>query len=215
MITAIIPVRKGSVRIKDKNIQKFGDSNLLIRKIRQLQKSNVDKIVVSSDSEEYLEMAKQEGADIHKRDLKYSDDKSVPFGEVVKKICEEVEGDIIIWSPCVCPFMDEVNYNTAIELFKHIENEGYDSLISVRKFKEFLWNDKEPINYELGKGHVISQNLPDLYVLTNGIYMAKRKTMVELAYFIGKKPFLYEVGKKQAVDIDDQDDLDMARALLS
>jgi CMP-N-acetylneuraminic acid synthetase len=212
MITAVIPVRKGSVRIKDKNIQEFGDSNLLIRKIRQLQKSKVDKIVVSSDSEEYLQIAKKEGASIHKRELKYSDDKTLPFGEVVKKICSEVEGEIVIWAPCVCPFMDTENYNEAIELFLE---EECDSVISVTPFKQFLWNKEKPINYDLGKGHVISQNLPELYTLTNGIYLAKRKDMVKWAYFIGKKPYLYKVGKKQAVDIDDQEDLDMARALLS
>jgi N-acylneuraminate cytidylyltransferase len=33
-ITAIIPVRAGSRRLKNKNILQFGDTNLLIRKIR-------------------------------------------------------------------------------------------------------------------------------------------------------------------------------------
>ena len=35
---AIIPVRAGSRRLPNKNILPFGDSNLLVHKIRQLKK---------------------------------------------------------------------------------------------------------------------------------------------------------------------------------
>ena len=68
MFTAVIPVRAGSRRVKDKNIRPFGESNLLIHKIRQLkQVSKIDKIVVSSDSELMLSMAEKEGVEVHKR----------------------------------------------------------------------------------------------------------------------------------------------------
>ena len=62
-ITAVIPVRAGSKRLPNKNILPFGDSNLLIHKIRQLkQVKGVDTIVVSSDSPEMLNMAYSESA---------------------------------------------------------------------------------------------------------------------------------------------------------
>lgn len=38
IITAVIPARAGSRRLKNKNILPFADSNLLIHKIRQLKK---------------------------------------------------------------------------------------------------------------------------------------------------------------------------------
>ena len=40
VIKAVIPVRKGSRRLPNKNILPFGDSNLLIHKIRDLKKIN-------------------------------------------------------------------------------------------------------------------------------------------------------------------------------
>ena len=61
-ITAIIPVRAGSTRLKNKNIAPFAGTNLLIHKINQLkQVSEISKIVVSSDSDVMLEMARQAG----------------------------------------------------------------------------------------------------------------------------------------------------------
>lgn len=51
-MTAIIPVRAGSRRLKNKNILPFGDSNLLVWKIRQLKTvESIDNIIVSSDSD--------------------------------------------------------------------------------------------------------------------------------------------------------------------
>lgn len=60
-ITAIIPVRAGSTRLKNKNVAPFAGTNLLINKINQLKLvSEITKIVVSSDSDLMLEMAKMQ-----------------------------------------------------------------------------------------------------------------------------------------------------------
>jgi CMP-N-acetylneuraminic acid synthetase len=60
-MTVIIPVRKGSVRVKDKNIRKFSSqSSLLQLKIDVLKKTNnVGRIIVNSDSDEMIEIAKK------------------------------------------------------------------------------------------------------------------------------------------------------------
>ena len=74
-ITAIIPVRAGSTRLKNKNVAPFAGTNLLINKIHQLQQvKEISKIVVSSDSDLMLEMAKSAGAMIHKRAPEYCDE---------------------------------------------------------------------------------------------------------------------------------------------
>ena len=55
-ITAVIPVRAGSTRLKNKNVAPFAGTNLLVNKIRQLQEvPEITKIVVSSDSDMMLQ----------------------------------------------------------------------------------------------------------------------------------------------------------------
>ena len=59
-ITAIVPVKGNSTRLPNKNILPFGDSNLLLHKLDQLkQVKEITDIVVSSDSDEMLEMAER------------------------------------------------------------------------------------------------------------------------------------------------------------
>ena len=52
-ITAIVPVKGNSERVKNKNIRNFSNTNLLALKLTHLKKvNNLDEIVVSSENEE-------------------------------------------------------------------------------------------------------------------------------------------------------------------
>lgn len=212
-ITAIVPVRAGSRRLPNKNIAPFAGTTLLEFKLDQLKTvTTLNKIVVSSDSELMLEMAVNKGVDVHKRADEYCDEKTKSFGEVVRHICESVDGDHILWATCTAPLVNKFHYEDAIEIYLEKLKEGYDSLISVETFKRYLWNEDGPINYKLGLNHVPSQQLPPLYFVTDGILLAPRKKMIEWSYFHGSNPFKYKLDKISSVDIDDELDLECAKA---
>lgn len=214
-ITAIIPVRAGSTRLKNKNIAPFAGTNLLINKINQLkQVPEVTRIIVSSDSDLMLEMAKAAGADTHKRAPEYCDEKTKTFGEVVRHIAESVDGDDILWATCTSPLVFPKDYRAAINAYYPALEQGYDSLMSVESFKRYIWTEEGPLNYELGLKHVPSQKLPTMYFVTDGILIAPRKKMIEWSYFHGRNPFKFIVDKRTGCDIDDGLDLACARAWL-
>lgn len=66
MYVAIIPVREGSQRVKNKNIKPFANSSLLEIKIRQMlrikEQGYIDEVIVNSDSLPMLELATKLGA---------------------------------------------------------------------------------------------------------------------------------------------------------
>lgn len=214
-ITAIIPVREGSRRLKSKNVAPFAGTNLLLYKIEQLKRvEEIKKIIVSSDSDKMLKMAEMSGVLTHKRAPEYCDEATKTFGEVVSHICESVEGEHILWATCTAPLVFPKIYKNAIRTYLSKINSGNDSLISVEPFKRYLWNQKGPINYELGLGHVPSQQLPELYFVTDGILLAPRLKMIEWNYFHGPNPVLFPLDKRTSIDIDDGLDLACARAWL-
>lgn len=214
-LTAVIPVRAGSRRLKNKNIAPFAGTTLLQYKIRQLKRvDGIDKIVVSSDSDLMLDLAIDEGAEVHKRSPEYCDEKTKSFGEVVEHVCRNVKSENILWATCTSPLVEPETYAKAISTYyERVPAEG-DSLVSFEQIKRYLWNDKGPINYKLGLGHVPSQQLPSLYIVTDGILIAPRKKMIEWHYFHGPNPVRFIIDKKSAVDIDDGLDLACARAWL-
>ena len=211
-ITAIIPVRAGSTRVPNKNILPFGDSNLLVHKIRQLKQIKlIDRIVVSSDSPAMLAMAQQEGVETQTRPDEYCDEKTKTFNEVVEYVISHLKTDIAIWAPCVCPLVENATFEKAIHAFLNLEP-AYDGVVSVRLLKEFIFDEKGPVNFSI-EHFVPSQRLPNWHTIVNGFYIAQAQDMVRWKFVYGKAPKLIELSKVEAIDIDDQADFDFAQCM--
>lgn len=214
-ITAVIPVREGSRRMKNKNIAPFNGTTLLEHKIEVLKKvPEVSDIVVTSDSEYMLQLAVRHDVAIHRRPVEYCDEVSRSFGEMVKYVCSQIEGDHILWAPCTAPLITPELFSEAIAKYFEALDQGYDSLVSVELFKRFLWNEEAPVNYELGVKQVPSQQLPNLYVITAGIHLAPMQKVLNWSYVYGPHPYKMEIDKFSAIDIDDELDFIQAEAWL-
>ena len=62
-VTAVIPIRSGSQRVKDKNLRKFGDTTLMELKIKNLlEVPELDKVIVNTNSEEAINIVKNHPA---------------------------------------------------------------------------------------------------------------------------------------------------------
>lgn len=212
-ITAVIPVRGGSTRLKNKNIRPFADSSLLEIKINQLKKvEKIDRIVVSSDSDEMLALAERMGVVASKRPREYCDEKSKTFNEVVEYIARnQVDSEVMMWVPCVCPLLSGSRILEGINRFEKIllgEIEG-DSVVTAKLIKEYIFDESGPVNFDVDY-HVPSQQLPAWHIITNGFFIARRKDMEEWKFVYGKRPILCEVDKLEAIDIDDEIDFRMA-----
>lgn len=213
-VTALIPVRAGSTRLKDKNISRFAGTNLLLHKIEQLkQVPLIDNIVVSSDSDKMLKMAADVGVKTQKRPSAYCDEKTKNFGDVVEWVCSNIEGDHILWATVTSPLTDSAIYQAAIEKYLEVLGE-FDSLVTFEVFKHFLWDDNGPINYSTGIGFGGTKALVELYKKTCGISIAPRNKMIEWRFDHGENPYKYILDKRSSVDIDDIYDLVCARAWL-
>ena len=76
-ILGIIPARKGSKGIRNKNIKKFAGKPLIYWTIKVAINSNLDKVIVSTDSDTIIKYSKSYGAEVpFKRPLNISQDKS-------------------------------------------------------------------------------------------------------------------------------------------
>lgn len=214
-LTAIIPAKGKSSRLPNKNILPFGDSNLLVHKIRQLKSTpEVTNIIVSSESDVLLKMAEEEGVIAIKRPQEFADEIR-PFCEFLSYAVNLASDEHIMWSCCTSPLVEPDLYSKGINTYYKKLGEGYDSLITVLEYKHYLLDEKGPLTFKWGPEHKNSQELPMLHFFTDGIILAPRASMLEWSYYFGHNPYRMVVDKRSAVDIDDVYDYEFAKLLLT
>ncbi len=216
-ITAVIPVRGGSRRVPLKNIKPFSGSSLLQIKIEQLKRINsIDEIIVSSDSDEMLELANKMGVISKHRPTEYCDEKSRTFNDLVEYIMRnDINTETVIWAPCVCPLVRDESFLNAISIYNQIKNnqiEG-DSVLSTIAYKQYLFDETgRPINYTI-ENHVPSQKLPHYHQSVNAFHIASKENMLKWRFVYGPKVYLYDISQEEGIDIDTQTDFDFAEFL--
>ena len=216
----VIPVRLGSSRVTQKALLPVGSEkiSLLAWKIRQLKKViSSSNIYVSTEADVLKEIAIKEGVNVHNRDEYLADGHKASFSEVITGVVKDIPHEHIAWVTCVVPLMSPQEYLQGFREYKeHVipESTSFDSLVSVNLLKEYFWDDENPINYRADKKHTISQELPNIYRVTNGLYMSSKENIIENEYLLGKKPFKSCVSKIAGIDIDEYEDYEIARDLI-
>lgn len=212
-ISAIVPVKGNSSRLPNKNILPFGDSNLLQHKIDQLKRvKGLHEIIVSSDSDEMLAIGEKSGVKAIKRPIQYANE-SVPFGMFLEYVCDIIEGEHLMWACATSPLVEPYLYEKAIQTYFEKLEEGYDSLITCAPYQTYLMDENGPLNFKMGLEHKNSEQLPMLYHFTNGIDLAPKDKVKEWHYNYGPKAYRLLVNKREAADIDDIYDYEIAKAL--
>lgn len=212
-LTAIVPVRKGSQRIKNKNFKSFAGKNLLRIKLEILKKIDIiDSIVVNSDSDEALSMAEEFGVEQFRREGYYASSEC-NNSDFFQNLAENTESDFIMYSPCTAPLILEETYYDFISRFRNGLDRS-DSLTTVSPVKSHLWLDGKPMNYDPNNSPN-TQDLPDILRLNYGLSIISKENMVKHRNIVGSKPSFYKLDDFEAVDVDNPIDFEFAEFLYS
>ena len=146
-IIAVIPIREGSQRVKDKNLRPINKKNLLIYKIEKLKKIKyIDEIIVNSDSEEAIKIAKDYQINFWKRD-KYFASSSCTNSEFWGHIADTTDCENIMFTNCTSPLVKIETYNAILEKYKKLKNVN-DSINTVTDEKQFLYLENKALNFD-------------------------------------------------------------------
>ena len=205
-LTAVVPVRAGSQRVKNKNTKPFADSNLLKIKLETLKKiSMIDNIVVNSDSDEMLDIALSYGVSTHKREEYYASSEC-DNSEFFKHIAETTNSDYILCSHVTSPLISAETYFSCVDKFM---NSNIENLVTVCDVKDHMWLDGKPLNYNPSESPN-SQDLPDIVGVTYGISILSKDDMVKHKNVITDNPYFYRLDEIESIDIDTEFDFMVA-----
>lgn len=219
---AIIPARSGSKGLVNKNILMLLDKPILAYTIEAaIQSEKFIKVIVSTDSLEYKEIAEKYGAEVVMRGEELSNDSATSY-MVIKDVLEKdlgVEYDYFVLLQPTSPFRNYQHINESIEKFeKNISN--YDFLVSMTETSKtstlikLIEEDESLKHYDLDFSNYKRQNYKEYY--PNGaIFIGKNKEYLERKHFFGKKSLAYFMNKADSIDIDDRLDFEFAILLMS
>jgi CMP-N-acetylneuraminic acid synthetase len=213
---AIIPARSGSKRVKDKNIYPFNGKPLMAWTIETALNSGVfDKVMVSTDSEKYAQIAKNYGAWVPFLRDSVCDDFST-IGDVItytlKQLKERLglEFDNVASMQATCPLCTS---QIVKDTYKDFVKNGSTTTITCFPFN--FMNPWWAFKMDDGKADFIlsspqksrSQDNPQLYCPTGMVSFSKIN--------INTEPVVkyHPVDWKYAVDIDNYEDIDFANVV--
>jgi len=210
-LTAVIAARKGSKRIKNKNIRDFCGSSLLEIKIRQALRCNIiDRVYVSTDCESMISIARNLGAVAVKRPASYCTD-SVPMNNVYEYLANSISADHIVYLHVTSPTLSDRTLEKACK--KYLENlnknSEYDSLATVEVLRKYIWNEGHAVNYD-PDSHPRSQDLPEYFALNFAINIISRDKMISRKNIVGKKFYPYVLDDIESIDVDTHHDFKIA-----
>ena len=224
-LLAVIPARGGSKRVPKKNIKMLGNKPLVAWTIDSAKNAcSIDEILVSSESEEILEICKLHGyLTDYVRPKNLATDTTNQFlviQHAIKYYLKNgIEFENVVLLQPTSPFRTSQLIDRA---YKEFKKKKYDALISVslsdspKQWTNFLPEDNSLSNF-INEEYIglQSQELGNTYKFDGALYFYNVKRLMEEKKLIFKNNiYAYLLDGYESLDIDNQIDFEFANFLI-
>ena len=212
----LILARKGSVRLKNKNLKKINNKTLVERTIEFSKKiSNLNSIILSTDSNKIRNLGLKNKLNIpYLRPKKISQSKTSSYLSAMHAINlyekKNNKIDAIVLLQPTTPYRSIKTFRKILRLFLRDKSKP---LVSVKKMN--LTSDKFFIKK---KALIIKyQNksfAKEIYIPNGAYFLITKRLLKKNKNFLSKKMNFFEIkNNKENIDIDSNNDLNLARKL--
>ena len=222
---AIIPARCGSKGIPNKNIKLINQKPLIAYSIEAAKQSNLfEEIMLSTDSVEYAEIAKQYGANVpFLRSRETSGDTAGSWDVVAEVLDMYRERGSIFDTVCLLqptsPLRGQRDIVKAYDLYA---SKNADSVTSVCEMDHSpLWAMTLPEtlslkDYRAGqKNNNRRQDLEQYYRINGAIYIRDIKYELNNIQLVNNCEYAYIMDRRNSIDIDTLEDFELAEFWMS
>lgn len=237
-ILFIIPARKGSKRLKNKNLLMLNGWPLIwytaeaAMKFKDNNPQYESKIVISTDIPDVIQYLRGIGKPaIEERPEKLATDTASTY-DVVRDLVPRIEVrdgvvfDVIVILQPTSPLRDARDMRVALKLFFSKKANAIISMCRALTPVQWLFNvDKKGamnpfVRMKSKRFSTPKQALPELYQLNGAIYVFKRDFVMDTMRkngnnVLSSRTYAYIMPKERSVDIDDKYDMLYASVLLT
>jgi CMP-N-acetylneuraminic acid synthetase len=217
---AIIPARAGSKRLPNKNMLELEGKPLVAWSIEAALNSRyIDKVLVTSDDHNILNLSKKYKVDVVNRPKRLSSDTSTTYDVVEHALSLQEEGfEYVVLLQPTSPLRTEKHIDEAVKL---LEIKNADAVISVCEVEHPVqWSMSLSDNKDMSEfikkiDTKRSQELEKNYRLNGAIYICNMKKLLEnKTFFLESNIFAYVMSREDSVDIDEEIDFKLAELIV-
>jgi CMP-N,N'-diacetyllegionaminic acid synthase len=221
LIVGLIPAKKLSLGLKNKNLRKINGKSLAEIAIMNATKSKyLDKVYVSTNSKKIFNISKNYKVNLIKRpeslcnNFAGSEEVISHFIKKLKKSEKKLDTTIVYLQP-TSPLRSHKDIDRAIKIFLNSKEE---SLVSVTRLNNKFLKTVELKNnslYELNKKTLTKnrQELSNFYYLDGFIFLFTIRKFLKSRNFLNKSTPFY-TNRKKAIDVDDLISFKAAKKIL-
>lgn len=208
-IVAIMPIKMNNERLPGKNTMLLGSKPLIQYQLEALKNAGIEEIYVYC-SDANIKKYMIEGTHFLRRP-QFLDLPTSNFTQIFENFMMEIDSDIYVYAHATAPF---VSVETIRECINEVLSGQYDSSFCATKIQDFLWKDGKPLNFD-ATNLPRSQDISVIYRETSGVYVFTKEVFTNYRRRIGITPYIKEVSFKEAVDINNPADFELAKVLLN
>lgn len=214
-LAALVPMRHHSQRVPGKNYRPLAGKPLFHHIIETLLAvPEIETVIVDTDSEPVMDGVQRFFPNVkliqrpgHLR----ADD--VPMNDILLHDTAQVKAEFYLQTHSTNPLLKAETISQGIKTF-FSEFPKYDSLFSVTRLQTRLYfKDGRAINHdplELKQ----TQDLPPVYEENSCLYLFTPENLARKHHRIGDKPFMFEIERDEAWDIDEEIDFEITDFLM-
>lgn len=220
-ILITICARKGSKRVKNKNMRDLMGKPLIAHTIETAKKwGRAHRIIVSTDSDEIAEISREYGAEVpfmRPDELASDTAPKLPVIQHAVKYLEDEENekfDLIVDLDPTSPLRTVEDLENAYNIMIQKDSINLFSVCLARKNPYFNMVELDDKGYahlskKLENPVFRMQDTPKVYELNASIYMYWRKHLFDMDSVINDGSIIYEMPDERSIDIDSEVDFKM------
>jgi len=214
-IAALVPLRSGSERIKDKNSKFLSGKPLPFYILESLSKSEyISKIYIDTDSKEIAKMCVSEFPDLNvilrPKSLATGD---TPMNAVLSNSIHSISESTIFQTHATSPFLKSQTISEACRIY--VEGLETSTLFSVSCLKERLWSKEiKPINHD-PNALLRTQDLDIVYSENSAFYIFDKSEFLKTKNRLSQTPRPFELNFPEFWDLDEPWQWQVAESILN
>lgn len=221
-VLAVVPARSGSKGLPGKNLRQLGDRPLVAWSVPEAKKSRyIDKLVLSSDSDEILDVGRAYGFDeVIKRPSELATDTARAEDVLIHALeAQDEHFGYILMLHSTVPLRQAEDIDGSIEL---CHRAGAPACVAVAEpakspYWMFQRAEKDCLEPLFGWENLRKrrQDLPSAYIPTGAVFVATTEWFCKTRDFYCDRTVGYVMPNSRAIDIDAETDFQLVAWILA